>query len=225
MKEDRGKFFFFNLEQEKKNSHRPFLFPALPPLLYSYSYPYSYSYSYSSFHSCVVLHLAATQALQHAAGNPRNFAEWHFGLIVALLSFGLAQARNLAHMSTLLAAGTAAQLFAVSVVMAMLVAMPDNAPATKLFESHGWVRTSVAVLDVFFAYGGKRILPPPTYTCSSFFDWVKKAQISLSKIIWLEKKTLFQPKIYRQASSPSRRSSSPCAAPPSSPAPRGRPRP
>lgn len=31
MKEDRGKFFFFNLEQEKKNSHRPFLFPALPP--------------------------------------------------------------------------------------------------------------------------------------------------------------------------------------------------
>lgn len=129
-------------------------------------------------------------------------------------------------MSTLLAAGTAAQLFAVSVVMAMLVTMPDNAPATKLFESHGWVRTSVAVLNVFFAYGGKRILPPPHIHMFFVFRLgKKKAQISLSKIIWLEKKTLFQPKIYRQASSPSRRSSSPCAAPPSSPAPRGRPRP
>lgn len=107
--------------------------------------------------SCVVLHLAATQALQHAAGNPPHFAQWHFGLVVALLSLGLAQARNLAHMSKLLAAGTAAQLFAVSVVMTTLITKPDRkAPATKLFENHGWVRTSVAVLNVFFAYGGKR---------------------------------------------------------------------
>lgn len=59
-------------------------------------------------------------------------------------------------MSKLLAAGTAAQLFAVSVVMATLVTKPDRgAPPTKLFEHHGWVRTSVAVLNVFFAYGGK----------------------------------------------------------------------
>ena len=61
-------------------------------------------------------------------------------------------------MSRLLAAGTAAQLFAVSVVLATLLTKPDEkAPPTKLFESHGWVRTSVAVLNVFFAYGGEKV--------------------------------------------------------------------
>ena len=112
----------------------------------------------NAINSCVVLHLAATQALQHAAGNPPHFAQWRFGLVVALLSLGLAQARNLAAMSRLLAAGTAAQLFAVSVVLATLLTKPDEkAPPTKLFESHGWVRTSVAVLNVFFAYGGEKV--------------------------------------------------------------------
>lgn len=137
--------FFVGLEvdAEKKRQKKLTLFSLFGSLL-------------NAINSCVVLHLAATQALQHAAGNPPHFAQWHFGLVVALLSLGLAQFRNLAHMSKLLAAGTAAQLFAVSVVMATLITKPDRkAPPTKLFENHGWVRTSVAVLNVFFAYGGE----------------------------------------------------------------------
>lgn len=59
-------------------------------------------------------------------------------------------------MSKLLAAGTAAQLFAVCVVMTTLVSKPDrSAPRTKLVEYHGFVKTAVAVLNVFFAYGGQ----------------------------------------------------------------------
>lgn len=141
---------------------------------------------------CVILHLAASQALQHATGSPAGVSLATLGAIVAVGAWALAQVRSLPHMSGFLAAGTAGQvrererggcvmvfcfcfllplithsihktnphthtqLFAICVVLHTLVTAPDPHATHAAFAwSDSPVKAAVAVLNVFFAYGGQ----------------------------------------------------------------------
>ena len=59
---------------------------------------------------CIILHLAATQSLQHALGSPPGVPFWWLGGAVAVGAWALAQVRALTDMSAFLAAGTAGQV-------------------------------------------------------------------------------------------------------------------
>jgi amino acid permease len=104
---------------------------------------------------CVILHLAASQALQHAAGVGAK-ALPRLGAVVALGAWALSQIRSLPHMSGFLAAGTTGQMFAIAVVLHTLISEPDRKARHAAFAwGEDPVKAAIAILNVFFAYGGQ----------------------------------------------------------------------
>lgn len=104
---------------------------------------------------CVILHLAATQSLQHALGDSAP-AMWQCGLIVLAVAGLLTQIRALSELSWFFMTGTCAQLVAIGIVVYELLTSPDPEAKTELVRNSGhWERQLVAVFNMVFAYGGQ----------------------------------------------------------------------
>eukprot|EP00878_Enallax_costatus_P017308 GHUV01018177.1.p1 GENE.GHUV01018177.1~~GHUV01018177.1.p1 ORF type:complete len:275 (+),score=23.84 GHUV01018177.1:278-1102(+) len=104
---------------------------------------------------CVILHLAATQSLQHALGSAAPPA-WQCGLAILVLAFLANQVRALSKLSWFFLTGTSAQLAAIGIVTYELLSSPDPAAKTELVRNSGhWERQFVAFFNMVFAYGGQ----------------------------------------------------------------------
>lgn len=101
---------------------------------------------------CIILHLAATQSLQHATDKSDCLI---CGAIVAVVALILGQVKSLAEISWFLSLGTAAQLFALIIVVVKLIMVPLDGAKTELVHTGEAVVSLVAVMNLIFAYGGQ----------------------------------------------------------------------
>lgn len=109
---------------------------------------------------CVILHLAATQSLEHALGDAAP-PLWQCGLIVLAIAAAASQVRALSELSGFFLLGTTAQLISIGIVIVQLINEPDptaehdvivkpGGPSGATVESQ-----TVAFFNVIFAYGGQ----------------------------------------------------------------------
>lgn len=104
---------------------------------------------------CVILHLAATQSLQHALGDSAP-PMWQCGLAVLIMAAAATQVRALARLSWFFLTGTTAQLVAIGIVVYELLQHPDPEAKTELVRVSGhYERQFVAIFNMVFAYGGQ----------------------------------------------------------------------
>jgi vesicular inhibitory amino acid transporter len=104
---------------------------------------------------CVILHLAATQSLQHALGASAP-PMWQCGLAVMVMAGIATQIRALARLSWFFLTGTTAQLVAIGIVVYELLRNPDPEAKTELVRVSGhYERQFVAIFNMVFAYGGQ----------------------------------------------------------------------
>ncbi|GBF97031.1 amino acid transporter [Raphidocelis subcapitata] len=115
---------------------------------------------------CVILHLAATQSLEHALGDAAP-PLWQCGLIVLALAAAAAQVRALSELSDFFLLGTTSQLIGIAIVIYQLITEPDPDAKHSLFvkpgdgagpdgEGGATVESQlVALFNIIFAYGGQ----------------------------------------------------------------------
>ncbi|WIA40146.1 hypothetical protein OEZ86_013545 [Tetradesmus obliquus] len=104
---------------------------------------------------CVILHLAATQSLQHALGDSAP-PMWQCGLAVLVMAGLFTQIRALSELSWFFMTGTSAQLVAIGIVIYQLLSDPDPNAKTELVRNSGnYERQFVAIFNMVFAYGGQ----------------------------------------------------------------------
>ncbi|KAF8063001.1 AVT1D [Scenedesmus sp. PABB004] len=104
---------------------------------------------------CIILHLAATQSLQHALGDAAP-PMWQCGLAVLVLAAAATQVRALSQLSWFFLTGTVAQLVAIGIVVYELLSDPDPAAKTELVRASGhYERQFVALFSMVFAFGGQ----------------------------------------------------------------------
>ena len=120
---------------------------------------------------CVILHLAATQSLQHALGAAAP-PLWQCGLAVLVIAAAAAQVRALSELSGFFLLGTSAQLVGIGIVLWQLLTEPDPAAKTQIIVAPGGgpggagggaaagggatlEAQFVALFNVIFAYGGQ----------------------------------------------------------------------
>ncbi|CAL5220298.1 g2283 [Coccomyxa viridis] len=101
---------------------------------------------------CIILHLAATQSLQHASDKSDCLV---CGLIVGVIAIVLGQVRTLSELGWFLTTGTLAQLFALVVVVVKLFMSPLQGASTELVHTGDAAASVVAIMNLIFAYGGQ----------------------------------------------------------------------
>ncbi|KAK9845239.1 hypothetical protein WJX81_000853 [Elliptochloris bilobata] len=106
---------------------------------------------------CIILHLAATQALQAAVARP-DIPLLVYGLVVAGAALVFAQIRSLSELGWFLSAGTLAQLVALALIAWGLLAAPAPEARTRLVVGGGagaLAPALIAVMNIIFAFGGQ----------------------------------------------------------------------
>ncbi|KAI8471654.1 MAG: transmembrane amino acid transporter protein-domain-containing protein [Monoraphidium minutum] len=108
---------------------------------------------------CVILHLAATQSLEHALGSAAP-PLWQCGLIVLVVAAIASQIRALSELSGFFLLGTTAQLIGIGIVIYQLLTEPDPDAKHAAFVKPGTGDATVesqfvAFFNIIFAYGGQ----------------------------------------------------------------------
>ncbi|KIY96818.1 amino acid transporter [Monoraphidium neglectum] len=109
---------------------------------------------------CVILHLAATQSLEHALGDAAP-PLWQCGLIVLVIAAVASQIRALSELSGFFLLGTTSQLIGLGIVIYQLISEPDPAAKHEAFVRPGGPSGAtleaqfVAFFNIIFAYGGQ----------------------------------------------------------------------
>lgn len=109
---------------------------------------------------CVILHLAATQSLEHALGDAAP-PLWQCGLLVLVIASVASQVRALSELSGFFLLGTTSQLIGLGIVIFQLITEPNPDAKHELFvkpgDGSGATLESqfVAIFNIIFAYGGQ----------------------------------------------------------------------
>lgn len=109
---------------------------------------------------CVILHLAATQSLEHALGDAAP-PLWQCGLIVLGIAAVASQIRALSELSSFFLLGTSAQLISIGIVIYQLITEPDPKAQHEVIVTPGGPSgatveaQAVAFFNIIFAYGGQ----------------------------------------------------------------------
>lgn len=108
---------------------------------------------------CIILHLAASQSLQHAFPEDARPPLWQCGIGVAIIATALTQIRALSELSWLFLVGTFSQLVAVGIVVVSLLKSPSPDAGPRVVRPiDNWedlVPSAVAVMNMIFAFGGQ----------------------------------------------------------------------
>ncbi|GAX75713.1 hypothetical protein CEUSTIGMA_g3156.t1 [Chlamydomonas eustigma] len=106
---------------------------------------------------CVIIHLAATQALRHTFPEESAPPLWKCGAAVWVVACIFAQIHSLPELSWVFMTGTTAQLITIGIVLYELVMDPDpDAHHTNQAVSFDTLApASVAVMNMIYAFGGQ----------------------------------------------------------------------